>query len=77
MVAPPCAFGSVVLEPEAAELSLGTVLAGAVVVLLPLGLEGLVPEGDVVGFDVAPGVVAFWSGMLLDGAALGFAWLGV
>jgi len=75
-VEPPCAFGSVVLEPEPAELSRGTVLEGAVVVLLPLVLEGLVLEGDEDGF-IAPGVVAFWSGVLLDGAAVGFAWLGV
>ena len=63
------------LELEAAELSLGTVLEGAVVVLLPLVLEGVALEGDEDGFDVAPGVVAFWSGVLLDGAAVGFAWL--
>ena len=73
---------------DAALLSLGTVLEelGVVVALLPawllelfmsLGvvLLGVVLVAGVV--DVAPGAVAaFWS-VVVDGAAVGFAWLDV
>jgi hypothetical protein len=57
----------VLVEVEAAELSRGTVLE-------ELGAVLLVPF---VEFEFAPGaVVAFWS-VVLDGAAVGFDWLGV
>jgi hypothetical protein len=82
--APLCAFWSVaLLELEAALLSFGTVLVELGAGAVPLWLFTS-PEVPVVAlevaeleFEVAPGAVAaFWS-VVVDGAAVGFAWPGV
>jgi hypothetical protein len=82
--APLCALGSVaLLELEAALLSFGTVLEELGAGVVPLWLFTS-PEVPVVEFEVAElefevalgAVAAFWS-VVVDGAAVGFAWLEV
>jgi hypothetical protein len=80
--APLCAFWSVaLLELEAALLSFGTVLvelgAGAVPLWLFTSPDVPLVELEVAELELAPGAVAaFWS-VVVDGAAVGFAWPGV